>query len=101
MNRLDDWVAAACAELALDPAEVDTKVVLDVARDVAHGVLRPAAPITAYLLGLAVGRGADPRQAAALVGALAARWAADEAADEAAGGAAGGALDQGAGRGGA
>jgi Domain of unknown function (DUF6457) len=79
MNRLDEWVTAACAELALDPAEVDTGVVLDLARDVAHGVLRPAAPITAYLLGLAVGRGADPTQASAAVGALTARWSADQA----------------------
>lgn len=76
MSRLDDWVTAACAELALDPGDVDSAVVLDLARDVAHGVLRPAAPITAYLLGLAVGRGADPAQASAAVSALAARWAA-------------------------
>jgi Domain of unknown function (DUF6457) len=76
MNKLEDWVTAACAELALDPADVDTTVVLDVARDVAHGVLRPAAPVTAYLLGLAVGRGADPGRASAAVAALAARWAA-------------------------
>ncbi|HEX2774205.1 MAG TPA: DUF6457 domain-containing protein [Micromonosporaceae bacterium] len=76
MSRLDDCVTAACAELALDPGDVDSAVVLDLARDVAHGVLRPAAPITAYLLGLAVGRGADPAQASAAVSALAARWAA-------------------------
>lgn len=77
MSRLDDWVTEACAELALDPGDVDTAVVLDLARDVAHNVLRPAAPITAYLLGLAVGRGADPGQASAAVSALAARWAAE------------------------
>jgi hypothetical protein len=75
MSRLDDWVTAACAELALDPEDVDTRVVLDLARDVAHDVLRPAAPITAYLLGLAVGRGADPAQASAAMVGLAARWA--------------------------
>lgn len=62
---LDEWTAAACAELGLDPAEVDVSLVLDLARDVAHHVLRPGAPVTAYLLGVAVGRGADPADAAA------------------------------------
>ena len=42
------------------PGQVPVPVVLDLARDVAHQVLRPGAPVTAYLLGLAVGRGADP-----------------------------------------
>jgi hypothetical protein len=51
--------------------------VLDVARDVAHGVLRPAAPVSAYLLGLAVGRGADPGAAAAALTALSASWPTD------------------------
>jgi hypothetical protein len=68
-----DWVAAVRTELGLDEA-IDMDLVLDLARDVAHGVARPAAPITTYLLGLAVGRGADPRQAAATVAALAQSW---------------------------
>ncbi|GAB3950057.1 hypothetical protein GCM10027614_49880 [Micromonospora vulcania] len=61
MTVLDDWVTAACVELDLDPSGVPVPAVLDLARDVAHQVLRPGAPVTAYLLGLAVGRGADPR----------------------------------------
>ncbi|MFY1674283.1 DUF6457 domain-containing protein [Plantactinospora sp. WMMB334] len=77
MNAMDRWVAAACAELHLDPAEVDVPRVLDLARDVAHNVLRPGAPVTAYLLGVAVGRGADPAVAAAGLTALADRWPAD------------------------
>jgi Domain of unknown function (DUF6457) len=43
---------------------------------VAHAVARPAAPLTAYLLGLAVGRGIPAAEAAARVGQLAAAWAA-------------------------
>jgi hypothetical protein len=70
---LDEWTAAACAELGLDAADANTKLVLDLARDVAHNVLRPGAPVTAYLLGLAVGRGADPADAAARLTALAER----------------------------
>ncbi|MEV4821552.1 DUF6457 domain-containing protein [Micromonospora sp. NPDC049275] len=74
MTVLDDWVTAACAEVGLDPTEVPVSAVLDLARDVAHQVLRPGAPVTAYLLGLAVGRGADPAAAAARLSALAADW---------------------------
>ncbi|MGI5146576.1 DUF6457 domain-containing protein [Plantactinospora sp. CA-294935] len=74
MNAMDRWVAAACAELDVDPGQVDVPRVLDLARDVAHNVLRPGAPVTAYLLGLAVGRGADPAVAAANLADLAARW---------------------------
>src|SRR6266542_2160752 len=67
MNELDRWLAAASAELGLEPRDVESKAVLDVARDVAHQVLRPGAPVTAYLIGVAVGRGADAADAAARV----------------------------------
>lgn len=72
MTTLDNWTTAACAALGLDAAEAGARqrLVLDLAREVAHGVERPAAPVTAYLLGLAVGRGADPAQAAATLTAL-------------------------------
>ena len=85
MTRMDEWVSAACAELDLSPADVDVRVVLDLARDVAHHVLRPGAPVTAYLLGVAVGRGADPATAAARLARLAAGWPAADAAASAAG----------------
>ena len=81
MNQLDAWVQAAAQELGLVPEEVDTKRVLDVARDVAHQVLRPGAPVTAYLIGVAVGRGADPADAAARISALALSWSAAESDD--------------------
>jgi hypothetical protein len=68
---LDEWLAEAASSLDLDPAGVDKRLVLDLARDVAHAVERPAAPVTAYLLGIAVGRGADPATAAATLSALA------------------------------
>jgi len=58
MSALDDWIETACAELGLDPAELDQKTVLNLARVVALTIDRPAAPLTAYLLGVAVGRGA-------------------------------------------
>ena len=76
MNDLDRWIATAATALGLDPADADASraLVLDLARDVAHGVLRPAAPVTAYLLGLAVGRGADPAKAAATLADLVGSW---------------------------
>jgi len=52
--------------------------VLDLTRDVAHGVARPAAPLTAYLVGVAVGRGLALPDAAGRVAALAASWEKDE-----------------------
>jgi len=77
VNALDEWTNAVRAALEIQPAtDEEQKIVLDLARDVAHGVLRPAAPVSTYLLGLAVGRGADPAVAAAAVSALAAEWAA-------------------------
>jgi uncharacterized protein DUF6457 len=71
---LNHWIEAVCEELGLDPAEVDRRLVLDLARDVAHNVARPRAPLTAYLLGLAVGRGAVAKDTAERIAALAAGW---------------------------
>ncbi len=74
MNVLEAWIAAAGAELGVAPEEVPATLLLDVARDVAHHVVRPGAPVTAYLLGLAVGRGADPAEAARKISELALAW---------------------------
>lgn len=68
MDELDSWVAGAGAALDLDPAAIDVTALLDLTRDVAHGVARPAAPLTAFLVGLAAGRaGGAPADVAAAV----------------------------------
>lgn len=54
-EALDAWLAEAKRVLELDD-DIDVAVVLDVARDVAHNVARPAAPLTTFALGLALGR---------------------------------------------
>jgi hypothetical protein len=77
MTTLDRWAERACAELGLDAAAVDVRTVLDLARDVAHQVERPAAPLTAFLLGLAVGGGQPLAGAAERLRALAAAWPED------------------------
>jgi hypothetical protein len=78
-TSLDSWTAAACAELGLDPEQVDRGrgPVLKLARDVAHQVERPAAPLTAYLLGLAVGGGQPADVAVQRLSDRAAAWTHD------------------------
>lgn len=71
---LEDWLSVACLELGVSRDELDRDLVLDLARDVAHHVARPGAPLTAYLLGVAVGRGASPQPAAARLSELAVAW---------------------------
>ncbi|GHJ46730.1 hypothetical protein Cs7R123_40720 [Catellatospora sp. TT07R-123] len=70
---LTDFTAAACAELGLPTDAVDTAMVLDLAREVAHNTVRPGAPVSTFLLGLAVGRGGDADELAARLVALAQR----------------------------
>jgi hypothetical protein len=68
MSTLDDWTAAVVDERGIaDLVDGRTRdLVLDMTKDVAHGVARPAAPLTAYLMGLAVGRAGSADEAAAL-----------------------------------
>jgi hypothetical protein len=79
---IQEWVGQVVRRLGLDLARVDQQelvtAVLDLTADVAHGVSRPAAPVTAFLVGLAAGRSADPAAAvaehAAAVRDIAALW---------------------------
>jgi Domain of unknown function (DUF6457) len=65
-NPLDGWLAELAAALDVDLSAVDRDLVLDLARDAAHGVARPAAPLTTFLVGLAAGqRGATSETVAA------------------------------------
>jgi hypothetical protein len=77
MSTLDEWTEALRAELGLDPGEGAQKTVLDLARVAAHTVDRPAAPLTAYFLGIAVGRGEPMAETAARLQQLARRWQKD------------------------
>ena len=79
MSTLDEWTEALCAELGLDPAEANQKTVLNLARVAAHTVDRPAAPLTAYFLGVAVVRGEPLAETAARLQQLARDWRNDHA----------------------
>ena len=50
---MDEWIRQFCDALDVPIADVDTDAVLDLARDAAHNVDRPAAPVTTYIVGYA------------------------------------------------
>jgi hypothetical protein len=76
--QIDTWVTALAAELGVPADSVDVRDLLDLARDAAHQVDRPAAPLTTFLVGYAAaqrGGGADAVAAAAATARrLAASW---------------------------
>ncbi len=64
---LDEWLAALSDEIGTNDFTFDNDAIhtlLDLARDSAHEVERVAAPLTTFLVGVAVGRG-DPLGAVA------------------------------------
>ena len=81
--NLHDWIDELCDVLDIE-VEVDEALILDLARDAAHLVERPAAPISTFLLGYAAAASdGDPEQVERLAGlamGLAQRW--DKSPDE-------------------
>ena len=81
--NLHDWIDELCDVLDIE-VEVDEALILDLARDAAHLVERPAAPISTFLLGYAAaGFNGNPEQVERLAGlamGLAQRW--DKSPDE-------------------
>lgn len=80
--NLHDWIDELCDALDIE-IDLDEALVLDLAKDAAHNVERPAAPITTFLLGYAAARSqGDPDEVerlASVASDLAQRW--DKAAD--------------------
>ena len=78
---LHDWIDELCDVLDID-AEIDEGLILDLARDAAHAVDRPAAPISTFLLGYAAAqRGGSPEVLEELAGratALAEKWGGED-----------------------
>lgn len=80
-DQLSQWTAAArhalAADLGVEVPDVDVQTLLDIARDAAHAVDRPAAPITTYLLGYAAalnGGGDAVARGAVTLQRLSAEW---------------------------
>jgi hypothetical protein len=55
-EELDDWSQRLIAALGLELEQVDIGLILDVARDSAHAITRPAAPVSTFLVGYAAAR---------------------------------------------
>lgn len=77
-EALDAWADALRARFDLGPDDLPVSLILDLARDVANGVARPAAPFSAFAAGLVAGRaGGTPEQvrdAVAAITELATEW---------------------------
>lgn len=75
---MDRWVSELCDQLGVPVDDVDVGAILDVARDAAHNVERPAAPVTAFVAGYAAAiKGGGAAQVAAALdtaGDLARDW---------------------------
>lgn len=55
-SDLEGWVRRLTEALGIPDFDPDIALILDLARDAAHGVARPAAPLTTFLVGYAAGR---------------------------------------------
>jgi len=78
---LHDWIDELCDVLELD-TEVDEALILDLARQAAHSVEKPAAPVTTFLLGYAAaqrgGSQTDVEELAGRAAALAEKWSGED-----------------------
>ena len=81
-EALDEWADALRRLFGLGADDIPIPVILDLARDVAVGVARPAAPVSAFVAGLVVGRaGGTPeqvRRTVAEITSLAQGWRDDD-----------------------
>lgn len=73
-SAIDRWFMTVAEDLAVTANPADTRTILDLTKDVAHNVDRPAAPVTSYLVGIAVGRGMPLTEAIKRVRDLADSW---------------------------
>ena len=78
MSEIERWTELVAGELGIT-SPVDVTAILDLTKEVAHGVIRPAAPVAAYLLGMIAG--AEPTRAAEadlVIRRLASEWSAEK-----------------------
>lgn len=62
LRELTRWSDQLTAALGIQAVEVDIEAVLALAGTAAHAIMRPAAPLTTYLVGYAAGVAAASRQ---------------------------------------
>ncbi len=75
MARMHAWLDQVAADSGVEPELVadNEDALLHLISTVAHGPSRPGAPLTAFIVGVAVGRGADPAPLIARIDAAAAQ----------------------------
>lgn len=56
--RWHDWVVRACETIGVDARNVDITAIHGLTKRVAHNLDRPLAPVSSYILGVAVGMAA-------------------------------------------
>ena len=67
-RRWIDWVSEACAAVGVDAAQVDIVELHHLSKQVAHRLERPLAPVSTFILGLAVGANSwTPQERAAVL----------------------------------
>ncbi|QTG82339.1 molybdopterin-guanine dinucleotide biosynthesis protein [Arthrobacter crystallopoietes] len=79
-EMLEPFVTELLAALEIEDTPVDLEAVLGLAGVAAHSVIRPAAPVTTFIVGYAAGLAAATGQAAPAVAMRAASRVADEVA---------------------
>ena len=55
-ERWRSWIDAVCADLGVPNSAVDVPLIHALSKQVAHGMARPMAPVSTFILGLAVAR---------------------------------------------
>lgn len=74
MADVDTWLGevAGALDVTLDDVlpEALRSELLTLTGEIAHNVVRLAVPLSSYLIGVAVGRGASPEEAVRIVGGL-------------------------------
>ncbi|MGV1037792.1 MAG: DUF6457 domain-containing protein [Candidatus Nanopelagicales bacterium] len=73
MDAVDSFSEILASELGV-AMETSTGELLDLAKDVAHQVARPATPVATYIMGLAAASGNDSQTIAAAVGRSIELW---------------------------
>ena len=58
-QRWTEWVTEACRAVDVDPARVDIVEIHHLSKEVAHRLERPLAPVSTFILGLALGASHD------------------------------------------
>jgi len=80
--ELAAWTETLVYEFGLDAEQVPIGSILGLAAVAAHGVTRPAAPLSAFVAGLVAGQhGATPEEIAAAIGEIRALIADHEGAE--------------------